>query len=172
MNVRWQLLSTALEARLAKMKAAGIKPTAALAALGRVLANRIRLGFRMGRSPWGVPWAPLKLRAGQPLRDTGRLQRSITHQVQADSVLVGTNVRYARTHQHGAKIKPVKGKFLRFPGPGGRPIFSKGVQIPARPFMPIVNGKVDLPAPWAKSALGAMAQALGLGPQKPAGGPA
>ena len=99
---------------------------------------------------------------GQPLRDTGRLQRSITSQVQGDAAVVGTNVRYARTHQFGATILPKNAKFLAAPVGGGGIHFLKKAVIPSRPFMPLVAGGVQLPPAWARSALNAMAKSMGL----------
>lgn len=95
---------------------------------------------------------------GQPLRDTGRLNRSIVSQSDADGVTVGTNVKYARVHQFGATIKPRKKPFLVFPGPSGQMIFAKRVTIPARPFMPLRKGAevVALPPPWSVLVVGAL----------------
>lgn len=164
MNIKWHLLANQVEARLKKMELGGAERAKALGALGNAIANRIRLGFRLGRSPWGVPWKPLnpRFRTGQPLRDTGRLQRSVTSSVQGDAAVVGTNVRYARTHQYGATILPKNVSLLRAPIPGGGFVFLKKAVIPARPFMPLVGDQVDLPAPWARSALQAMAKSMGL----------
>jgi phage gpG-like protein len=121
--------------------------------IGRVLVNRIRLGFKMGTSPYGNAWAKLKIRRGEPLRDTGRLQRSITARADASGVVIGTNLKQAPVHQFGATINAQPGRRLVFPGPGGRLIFAKRVTIPARPFMPLVSrNKVELPPDWALSA--------------------
>jgi phage virion morphogenesis protein len=119
--------------------------------IGRVLVNRIRLGFKLGVDPWGTPWAALKLRQGQPLRDTGRLQRSITSAPDAQGVTVGTSLRYAPVHQFGATIRPKKAKRLVFPGPGGQLIFAKKVVVPARPFLPLrrSSAAVVLPPAWS-----------------------
>ena len=84
--------------------------------LGRVIHSDSRMNFRNQRSPDGTPWAPLRMRSGQILSDTGRLRNSLTYQVGNDEVQVGTNVKYARTHQFGATIKPKKAKALAFPG--------------------------------------------------------
>lgn len=164
MNVKWQLLADQVDAKLRKMQLGGAEKTRALGALGGALANRIRLCFRLGQSPWGVPWRPLNpaFRTGQPLRDTGRLQRSITSQVQGDAVMVGTNVRYAAVHQFGATIFPRNAKYLAAPMGGGRIAFLKQVTIPSRPFMPVVAGGVQLPPAWGRSALSAMAKSMGL----------
>lgn len=146
------------------------KLTKALGALGRVLVNRIRIGFSRGVSPEGLAWKKPAFRVGQPLVDTSRLRNSFSFKVVGNEVTVGTNVLYARVHQFGAIIRPLpgpgltaRGRLLAFPGPGGVTIFAKQVTIPARKFMPLdPSGNVKLPAPWARSALDAMAKALEL----------
>jgi phage virion morphogenesis protein len=162
-NVKWQLLASQVEAKLAKMALGGAEQTRALGALGNAIANRVRLCFRLGVSPWGVPWKPLnpKYRTGKPLQDTGRLARSFTSQVQGDAVVVGTNVQYAGVHQFGATILPKNAKHLAVPVGGGLH-FLKMATIPSRPFLPLVAGSVQLPPSWARSALGAMAKSMGL----------
>lgn len=146
------------KAKLAALAAATSDMRPVYETIGRVLTNRIRLGFKLGIDPWGSPWAKLKLRQGQPLRDTGRLQRSITAQPDAQGVTVGTNLLYAPVHQFGATIAPKKAKRLVFPGPGGKLIFAKKVTIPARPFMPLRRGgsAVVLPPAWSVIAVNAL----------------
>lgn len=132
----------------------------ALNVIGRFLQTRIRLGFKGGFSPYGGAWTPLQHRQGQPLRDTGRLQNSMTYNVsgsgEAPHVDVGTNVSYGRVHQFGAIIKPKNGKYLRFMGATGA-VFSKGVIIPSRPFMPLTPSNVFvLPQSWSAGVMRAM----------------
>lgn len=165
MDIKWQILSNQVEAKLAQMALAGESKAKALGAMGSAIANKVRLGFRLGRDPWGNPWKPLNpfFRTGQPLRDTGRLQRSITSKVEGDAAVIGTNVRYARTHQFGATILPKAAKRLAVPVPGAGIIFMKKAVIPSRPFLPITaGGQAQLPGPWAQSALSALAKAMGL----------
>lgn len=50
----------------------------------------------------------------------------------AQTVLVGSNAKYAAIHQFGGTIRPKRGKALSF---GGR--FFRSVKIPARPFLGI-----------------------------------
>jgi phage gpG-like protein len=108
--------------------------------------SSVQLGFKSGVSPYGASWAPLRLRQGQPLRDTGRLLSSIKPAADPAGVTVGTNVSYAAVHQFGATIRPKKaGGRLVFSGPGGM-IFARQVKIPARPFMPLdASGRTVLP---------------------------
>lgn len=62
----------------------------------------------------GPGWRRPMFRAGQRLRDTGRLQASWAYKADAADVKVGTNVRYAATHQFGAVIRP-HGRWLLRP---------------------------------------------------------
>ncbi len=154
--------------------------------VGAGLKTLIDLGFKSGSDPWGQQWAPLKFRglrrtdnggkisrtgrkqaaanmsgrAGQPLRDTGQLQRSITYRADSDGVTVGTNLRAKNgasipaVHQFGAVILPKKGKFLIFPGPNGNIVFAKKSVIPRRAFLPLnESGAVVLPQSWASSVI-------------------
>ena len=139
-------------ARIRATERAAQNMTPVFATIGRVLLARIKLCFMMGVDPWGSPWAALKLRRGQPLRDTGRLNRSFVARPDASGVTVGTNVSYARTHQFGAVIEPKRpGGRLVFPGPGKRLIFARRSVVPARSFLPVRPGsdQVALPVPWA-----------------------
>jgi phage virion morphogenesis protein len=87
-------------------------------AIGAELAEETRLRFTDQQAPDGSAWPGLsavtlaRRRGGgrggaQALLDTNRLRNSITYNVLADGVEVGTNVVYASTHQFGA----AKGSF-------------------------------------------------------------
>lgn len=121
----------------------------------RKLLTLINLGFKFGQSPYGQKWAPLKLRVGQPLRDTRVFQSSIVARFEGESATIGTNHIGARVHQFGATIRPVKAKMLRFFAKGSTiPIFRKSVKIPARPYFPLdASGNLALPATWEKAFL-------------------
>ena len=124
----------------------------ALAEIGQTIASEIKLGFRDSRDPWGNPWQRLadttleRRRKGpratgspMPLRDTGVLMNSIQPQITDNSVAIGPadNAGKARMHQFGGISK---GMF-------------KGARIPARPYLPIRSGAVDLPRPWGEEVL-------------------
>ncbi len=151
-----------LSAAFAKLGAAGVDPAPVMRSVGRELLARVQLGFRSGRAPGGMPWAPLKTRSGQPLRDTRRLQNSMQFRVDATApgtarLVLGTNVFYAPFHQFGAIIKPVKAKLLRFRIEGGRVVYTKGpVVLPARPFLPTDS----LPPAWREAILSRVSAAL------------
>lgn len=181
------VLAGEVEQRLKELQAAGANLAPVWQLVGNSLVNRIRLGFRFSRDPWGNTWLPIKWRAprvsggkrtkygqkqaaanaaasngtgraGQPLVDKGILRRSIVAQADATGVVVGTNLIYARVHQFGAVITPKKHPHLVFPGPAGNLIFSKRVKIPARPFLPINSaGGVSLPPTWGQNILRTLA---------------
>ena len=172
MKITYEALADKVEARLQLMQLYGQDQSAALRALGRVLVNRVRFGFVSQRDPWGGRWKPLSpiYRVGQPLRNTGQLMNSLSSRVQGESVIVGTNLKakggvlFPAVLQYGATIKPVKAKVLAFRTPvsGGKFIFLKKAVIPARPFLPLKDGKIELPDSWAKSALLSMAKSMGF----------
>jgi phage gpG-like protein len=114
--------------------------------VGAAALAQVQLGFRTGTDPYGRAWPGLVLRSGKPLLNTGRLRSSFSYQASRRSFTIGTNVAYAKTHQRGMTITPVKGRFLRFPGgartrgAGGRFtrsfIYAKKVTIPRRMMVP------------------------------------
>jgi phage gpG-like protein len=183
-----------VDATLRDLRERAQDPTPAFEAIGRLLVNRIRLCFRQSRSPWGVPWLPIKFRApavqkikkdgtpaftasgrkqlaannlaaqakgsaGKPLVDSGALRNSLTYFADRDGVEIGTVAKQARLQHFGGRIVPKRAKVLAFAGPGGELILSRGVTIPARPFMPInPQGQLMLPPSWRKGVLAEIAK--------------
>ncbi|MEQ8511226.1 MAG: phage virion morphogenesis protein [Algiphilus sp.] len=96
----------------------------------------VDMNFSAGQNPYGQPWEPLSpvtianRRRGSsvPLRDTGRLANSIEVVASLDSILVGTNVEYAGTHQWGAQQGQYGRTRRNGPIPWG--------DVPARKFLP------------------------------------
>lgn len=134
---------------------AGASMQPAMQEIGDDFTAEIQMGFRRGVDPWGNRWAPLaestqaknngRRRGGQPLRDTGLLGNSITpSNATGTSVEVGTMDVRAPTHQFGAG----QGAYGRTSRGGPTPWGG----IPARAFLPIRNGEVDLPEGWARMA--------------------
>lgn len=145
-------------------------PTDFYDALGNDLAELTRLHFHDGEDPYGVAWPAPVFRSGQPLRDTGRLMNSITHEADSQGVDVGTNVCYASVHQRGMTITAKPGQpgqntcgrrkgapYLVFKGIGGQTIRAKEVTIPARPFLPDERG---LPDSWQETVLDRVSEFL------------
>ena len=90
-----------------------------------LIGAELKRGIADGRSPDGTPFKPLARPrpngGGQPLRDTGALLASLgggaghVERTEGNTLVVGTNLDYAATHQYGATILPAKGKYLSIP---------------------------------------------------------
>ena len=82
------------------------KPQQALKECGLVLLRSIARNFKAGGRP--AKWersGRVKREGGQTLVETARLKKSITMDVTGNTLTVGTNVKYARIHQLGGRIK-------------------------------------------------------------------
>lgn len=105
--------------------------------IGRMLTVSTQRRFEEGRDPQGNPW-PASIRVlaegGKTLLDSGRLVGSVTHEVLADGVLVGTDLIYAAVHQFGAVINAKTTDGLRFKI-GERWVRKASVTIPQRAFL-------------------------------------
>ena len=115
-----------------------------LQALAEEAETLVDQGFHRGIDPNDRPWAPLKYREGQPLRDTGRLMNSYVSRVTEDGVAIGTNVEYAPPHQFGAHIKPHQRT-----GGHYQPVNRRGRFIKKRTAMPS-STEPDGVKPWEK----------------------
>lgn len=150
--------------------------------------------FGAESDPYGGKWPALKRRrkrdkkggkAGKILQDTGKLRSSIHSIVEADTVIVGTNLPYATFHQHGTnghsekwikgggafRNQPVnrKGKFQKKSAASRRKegavkfraIEFKvgGGAIPARPFLPTASR--GLPDGWREAIAKIVAAEMG-----------
>ena len=139
--------------------------------LSKLLAEEtidmIRDGFAESKDPYGRTWEPLKLRAGQPLRDHGGLQSSWHRRfATGQGFVVQSGKEYASYHQtgtgiygpRGAPIKPKKpGGALKIPTIGGA-IFRKSVKgAPARKMVP---DRGDVPSGWRERYIEAANEAL------------
>lgn len=107
--------------RLAK---AAVNATPVMTAVAGVMLDAVMENFaRAGRPAWAGLKNPGKRRlGGQVLIDSARLKNSITPRADANSAIVGTNVKYAAIHQFG--------------GMAGR---GRKVKIPARPFLQLTE---------------------------------
>ena len=114
----------------------------------------VREGIAEGHDPYGKKYAPLVLRDGNPLEDTGRLK--VWHRVTAtrQQFAIASTVDYAKYHQEGTgiygpkkrRIKPLKARALRIPVRGGSPLFRRSVEgTPQRMMVPRPG---DLPSSW------------------------
>jgi phage virion morphogenesis protein len=181
-QIKVEVLADKLQARLTGLRSKIQNMTPAYETIGRVLVNRIRFAFRNSTSPWGTPWAPLRYRKGKPLIDTGRLRRSIVYKATKNAVEIGTNVKYARVHQFGAKLKS-RDQVLAF-GKGGKFQSRRASRkafyvvnvafarigegyIPARPYMPVnPAGEINLPPAWGLGVLRELGKHFSFGTVK------
>lgn len=106
-----------LKAKLAALAGRAKKPEKILAWAGRFMARDVRGVFSEFQTRGRGTWPALKLRKGEPLRDTRTLERAIGWKVIGNDVFVGTNLRYAKTHQRGMTIRAKTSKGLLFIGP-------------------------------------------------------
>lgn len=77
--------------------------TAAAAALAQVKKE-----FRGSVDPYGTPWAPLKVRKGKPLLNTGVLRSSFTATATPHGFEIGSAAAYATFHQTGTRFIPAR----------------------------------------------------------------
>lgn len=114
-----------------------------LTAVGDLELSKTRQRFVKEIDPDGNPWQSTVRKALDPsakiLRRTGVLFNSIQRQVSGNSVFIGTNLSYARTHQEGATIRPRNANFLAF-RIGNQFFRKKQVTIPQRRFIGINSG--------------------------------
>lgn len=109
--------------------------------ISRALLSETMMNFQFGGRPAWAGLSPVTLArrahgGGAILQDSGELKRSITATHTNDTATVGSNLKYAPTHQFGAR----QGEFGRSdrntPLPWG--------DIPARPFIPMdKNGDIS-----------------------------
>lgn len=74
-QIKIEIQDAGVVAALDRLARAGEDLNPVLNAIGRTVKTNVQLGFVAGRDPYGRPWAPLKVRRGQPLRDTNRLMK-------------------------------------------------------------------------------------------------
>jgi phage virion morphogenesis protein len=135
----------------------------ALRAIGAIVRESIRTNFSEGGRP--EKWVPSKRGSAESipgrkvgtLRDTNRLMNSFTIKADQNSVVVGTNVEYAATHQYGARkfsfgtvvarvpahYRSYRGNFKVQVKAHDRRMRLPWGNIPARPFMHIQTDDIQ-----------------------------
>lgn len=79
----------------------------AFASMGEYMMRRTDDNFRGEHDPDGAAWAPLsgaylkRKKGTKILTESGRLRSSITYHASNKEVILGTNVKYARSHFFG-----------------------------------------------------------------------
>jgi len=135
-GIAYKLEISGLDAAMARLNALGtIDFHSLLDALGQRGMEQTRERLEVEKTaPSGGAW-PKTTDGRGALFVTGKLARSINHTVSGDAAIWGTGVQpYARIHQFGGVIRPVKARCLHFTI-GGKDVFAKKVTIPARPYV-------------------------------------
>ncbi|MGN0710499.1 MAG: phage virion morphogenesis protein [Anaerovoracaceae bacterium] len=116
--------------------------------MSSVLAENLRTStiqrFRESKSPEGKKWTEskrVKEIGGKTLVDTAGLRNSIHSKAESSGFAIGTNLKYAATHQFGAenrliRAKKARGLHFRMNGEWVN-VKAVHVSIPARPFLGI-----------------------------------
>ncbi len=126
--------------RLRDLQAAASDMRPAMLEISETLQEIVERSFDAEADPEGRPWRPLKAATisqrarkgytGPKLQRTRRLLDSILPYHDAATAVVGTNLRYAATHQFGDEHDiSVRGVVAR-----------RGRNIPARPFLGLGPG--------------------------------
>jgi phage gpG-like protein len=108
--------------------------TPVMGEIGMAVEHLVIQGFYDGVDPYGKPWHrppahrwknkskrqlivasddPALAATWLPLRDTGRLIGSITHNADSNSVRIGTNTPYAYKHQLGVGYNLIGGRIIQ-----------------------------------------------------------
>ncbi len=153
LTITAQLDSPEVQRAFREWQRLGRDSTPLLRAIGTGLVSNVQDRFDAARDPdgnaWALlkqPWASLKKGPGI-LREAGMrggLQGSITMDVAAGELAVGSNKIYAGVHQFGATIKAKNHPVLVFRTPDGH-VFGRArqVTIPARPYLGIGSEDED-----------------------------
>jgi phage virion morphogenesis protein len=109
----------AAQAALKRMRGNLTDLRPAMKQIGEFMLSETDENFREERDPQGGQWQKLspsylrwKQRSGKIpkiLQLRGRLRKSITYKAESDRVSIGTNVKYAATHQLGKTARPFLG---------------------------------------------------------------
>lgn len=101
-----------LEDRIREMTAAAADSTTAFGVIGRSLVTRIQLGFKASRSPWGVPWLPIKFRAPPVRMKATKEGRTQVRDDQGNLVLTRAGAAQSALNEAAAKGEGLAGKPL------------------------------------------------------------
>ncbi|MEA4892643.1 MAG: phage virion morphogenesis protein [Peptococcaceae bacterium] len=134
-----------LRKKLGRLQLSGAEKTSLNLALAETLRESTMTRFDTGTGPDGRKWKKsirAEAEGGQTLVNTADLKNSIHAMASDTAAAVGTNKKYARTHQFGDSrtIRTKRKKSLAF-RIGGKWIVRKQVHvtIPARPFLGITD---------------------------------
>jgi phage gpG-like protein len=118
-------------------------PAPVLRAMGTVFKSITEGNFNeAGATDRPIPWKAKQDGSPSNLQLTRTLSRSFHMEVSAKTVTVSNPMIYAAIHQFGGVIVPKNAKSLMWTDAAGGKHFAKRVTMPARPFFPVLNGKL------------------------------
>jgi phage gpG-like protein len=117
-------------------------PTPVMRAMGTTFKSITEGTFNsVGAAYRPTPWAPKSDGSASNLQRSTTMSKAFQLAVTDKTATVSNPMIYARVHQFGAVIKATNAKALSWIQDGVRK-FAKKVTIPARPFFPILNGRL------------------------------
>lgn len=138
-------------------------PTPVLRAMGTVFKSITEGNFNdAGAADRPIPWVNKKDGSPSNLQDTRTLSRSFHMEVGAKTVTVSNPMPYAAIHQFGGEIHQDRTRvsvFIHKDGTTGIETTHHvhTITMPARPFFPVLNGKLTVHAEQLIAAAGKMA---------------
>lgn len=116
MDVRTEIDSRDADSLLRQLQSRVDNPQPAFEEIGRSLVTMIQMGFRMSRSPWGVPWLPIKFRAPKVRQVATKEGRKQVRDAAGNLVFTKAGAAQAAANEAAAAGK----------GSAGRPLVDTG----------------------------------------------
>lgn len=142
MSFSFSIRKNDVSPKLSRLAATAQRPQAVLRAMGTTFKSITEGTFNsVGASYRPAPWAVKYDGSPSILQKSTTMAKSFQLEVTDQYAKVSNPMVYASIHQFGGEIL-AKGKALSWIGPDGKRIFAKRVKIPARPFFPVLGGKL------------------------------
>ncbi|WP_297572592.1 phage virion morphogenesis protein [uncultured Deefgea sp.] len=140
--------SRELNEGLSRLMQASSDLTPVMRSIATALLSHTEANFAAGGRP---KWTAKKDGSPATLQKSGQLAASITPSSGRDYAAIGTNKPYAAIHQFGGQtsphvIRPKNKKALAFGGKVFKSVNHPGSKMPARPFLPVINGALQADA--------------------------
>jgi phage gpG-like protein len=141
--------------RLTALARSAQRPRAVLLAMGNTFKSITEGTFNsVGAQYRPIPWKAKQDGSPSNLQLSTTLAHAFHLEVTQQFAKLSNSTIYAAIHQFGGVIK-AKGKALCWIGSDGKKHFARQVTIPARPFFPVINGRLT---PAAEDKIAAAAE--------------
>lgn len=128
---------------LSRLAATAQNPLPVMRAMGTTFKSITEGTFNsVGAKYRPLPWKSKRDGSPSNLQLTTTMAKAFHLTVSATAATVSNPMPYAAIHQFGGVIRPKTKPLLAWRGPDGKYIFAHEVTIPARPFFPIINGRL------------------------------